>query len=45
MKLFDTNQSNSERIVRFILGALLLYVPFVIDVTNYTTALGSIGII
>ena len=45
MKIFETNQNNSERIVRFILGALLLSVPLVIGFTRYTIALGSIGMV
>ena len=45
MKLFDTNQSNSEKIVRFTLGVLLLSVPLVIGITKYSIAIGTIEII
>ena len=45
MKLFITNQNNSERVLRFILAILLLPSIFILDCTTYSIILAIIGLI
>ena len=41
--MFETNQNNPERVLRFLLAALLIPAPFVLEQNAYTIACASVG--
>jgi len=43
MKLFTTNQNNSERVLRFILSVILIPAPIVYEYDTHSTVLGIVG--
>jgi len=45
MKIFKTNQNNPERVLRFIISALLIPAPLVIEKNAYPYTLCFVGLI
>ncbi len=43
--MFSTNQNKSERIARFIISLFLLPAPFLLESSNYSLILATIGAI
>ena len=43
MKLFTTNQNNSERVLRFILSVFLIPAPIIYEYDPYSLVLAIIG--
>ena len=43
--MFSTNQNKSERIVRFIISLFLLPAPIILESSNYSLVLATIGTI
>ena len=43
MKLFTTNQNNSERVLRFILSLILIPAPIVYEYDPYSIVLAIVG--
>ena len=43
MKLFTTNQNNSERVLRFILSLILIPAPIVYENDPYSIVLAIVG--
>ena len=43
MKLFTTNQNNSERVLRFILSVILIPAPIVCEYDPYSIVLAIVG--
>ncbi len=43
MKLFTTNQNNSERVLRFILSLILIPAPIVYEYDPYSIVQGAFG--
>ena len=43
MKLFTTNQNNSERVLRFILSVILIPAPIVYGYDPYSIVLAIVG--
>ena len=43
MKLFTTNQNNSERVLRFILSLILIPAPIVYETDPYSIVLAIVG--
>jgi len=43
--MFETNQNNSERILRLIVAAVCLPAPFVMEATIYAWAVAGLGAI
>jgi len=43
--MFSTNQNKAERIVRFIISLFLLPAPFLLESSNYSLILATIGAI
>ena len=43
--MFETNQNKPERILRFLIAALLLPAPFLLEQTVYTLAMAGVGAI
>lgn len=41
--MLQTNQNKPERVLRFILAALLIPAPFVVEQTAYTFAIAGVG--
>ena len=41
--MFETNQNAPERVLRFLVAALLLPAPFVLEQGAYTIALAGVG--
>ena len=43
MKLFTTNQNNSERVLRFILSDILIPAPIIYEYDPYSLVLAIVG--
>ena len=45
MKIFETNQNNAERALRFILAIFLIPTPLILEPSLYSFILSSVGLI